>query len=78
MKIIAPLSFAALVLAFFGWALFATRSFGSWTGGSHWVAAMIAAGAVGTVGLTVVLVWLAFMSDRRGYDEPPRFDPPTS
>jgi hypothetical protein len=77
-KFVAPVIAAALALAFLGWGLFATRNDGSWTGGSHWVAAMIAAGALGAVGLTILLVWLALLSERRGFDKPPRFDPPTS
>src|SRR5271156_6463350 len=68
----------AIVFGFFGWALFATRTFGSWTGGSRAIAIMMVAGTIGTGGLTAVLLWLAFYSDRNGFDEPPRFGPPSS
>lgn len=60
------------LIAFFGWALYAMRDFGSWTGGSTAIAVMIVAGAVCTGALTGVLMWLAFYSERKGYDEPPR------
>jgi hypothetical protein len=47
-----------------------------WTGGSPVLTGMIVLGAVGAGGLTAVLMGLAFYSDRKGYDDPPRVDPP--
>jgi hypothetical protein len=63
-----------VVLAGMGWAVWASRDFGSWTGGSRAILIMIAVGAVLTGGLTALLVWLAFYSERKGYDEPFHFD----
>jgi cation transporter-like permease len=66
---------AVVVLGgFFGWALFATRGFGSMTGGSRALAVLITLGVVGTGALAGVLMWLAFYSDRKGYDDPPTFE----
>jgi hypothetical protein len=59
----------AVLFAFFGWAFYATRDFGSWTGGSEAITVMIALGVIVTGGLTAVLMWLAFYSSRKGYDE---------
>jgi cation transporter-like permease len=69
---IVSLAVAALVavVGFGAWAILATQSIGSWTGGSWVILAMIVAAAVFTGGLTGVLMWLAFYSDRKGYDEP--------
>jgi hypothetical protein len=36
---------------------------------------MIVAGVLGTGLLTGVLMWLAFYSSRKGYDESPKFEP---
>ena len=57
------------LFGFFGWAFYATRDFGSWTGGSLVVALMIALGVIFTGGLTGALMWLAFYSSRKGYDD---------
>lgn len=62
------------VVAFMAWVI--TRSggpgsplAGPWTGGSpHILAAMLIA-AVGAGGLAAGLMWLAFFSARRGYDD---------
>ena len=60
------------VVAFMAWV--ASRSGalgggGSWTGGSpHILAAMIIA-VIGAGGLAAGLMWLAFYSARRGYDD---------
>ena len=58
------------VAAFMAWV--ASRSGalgGSWTGGSpHILAAMVIA-VVGAGGLAAGLMWLAFFSARRGYDD---------
>jgi high-affinity Fe2+/Pb2+ permease len=64
----------AAVFGFLVWTLFATRGFGSMTGGSRALAVLITAGVVGTGALAAVLMWLAFYSDRKGYDDPPTFD----
>ncbi len=57
-----------------GWALYATRGLGPWTGGSPVILLMMIGGAVLTGGLTAVLMWLAFYSERKGYDEPFRLE----
>ena len=64
----------AVVFGFFGWAVFATRGFGSLTGGSRALAWLIGVGVVGTGALAGVLMWLAFYSDRKGFDDPPTYD----
>jgi hypothetical protein len=48
----------------------------AWTGGSRAIAVALVAGAVGVGALTGVLMWLAFYSARKGYDDPPTFDEP--
>jgi hypothetical protein len=69
------LAFAVLVIAagFFGWAIYATRGMGAWSNGSGAIALMIGVGAIGTGALTALLMWLAFYSSRKGYDEPPKW-----
>ncbi|MBV8594449.1 MAG: hypothetical protein JOZ27_09140 [Caulobacteraceae bacterium] len=67
-----------LMFGFFGWAFWDTRAMGGWTGGSHAIAIMIAIGVVGVSALTGVLMWLAFYSARKGYDDATRFAPPAS
>ena len=64
----------AAFLAFLVWAVLGTQGMGSWTGGSKALLAAIIGGAVFTGGLTGILMWLAFYSDRKGYDEPFRLD----
>lgn len=64
----------AVFLGFAAWAIFATRAMGSWTGGSKVLLETIIGAAVFTGGLTGVLMWLAFYSSRKGYDEPFRPD----
>jgi hypothetical protein len=49
---------------------------GSWTGGSASLTAIIVLGVLGVGGLTGVLMWLAFYSDNKGYDDPPVFELP--
>jgi cation transporter-like permease len=61
------------VFGFFGWALYISGGF-AWTGGSRVIAIALIAGAAGVGVLTGVLMWLAFYSSRKGYDEPPSFD----
>jgi cation transporter-like permease len=63
------------VFAFFGWALYISGGF-AWTGGSKAIVIALVAGAVGVGALTGVLMWLAFYSSRKGYDDPPSFDEP--
>lgn len=65
-----------VIFGFFGWAFYATRSFGSWTGGSTAIAIMLVGGVFGAGGLTGVLMWLAFVSERKGYDDPPHIEEP--
>ena len=58
------------VLAFMAWV--ASRSGamgGSWTGGSAHILIAMAIGVVGAGALTGGLMWLAFYSARRGYDD---------
>jgi len=63
----------ALLFGFMGWAFYSTRSigFGPGTGA---IVVMIVAGVLGTGLLTGVLMWLAFYSSRKGYDESPKFE----
>ncbi|HEY1447255.1 MAG TPA: hypothetical protein VGF33_01840 [Caulobacteraceae bacterium] len=69
--VIALLVVGLLAVVVFGvWVVVATQSMGSWTGGSSAILAAIIAAAVFTGGLTGVLMWLAFYSSRKGYDEP--------
>ncbi|MDB5483774.1 MAG: hypothetical protein JWO83_4827 [Caulobacteraceae bacterium] len=63
------------VFAFFGWAFYISGGF-AWTGGSKAIVIALVAGAVGVGALTGVLMWLAFYSSRKGYDDPPSFDEP--
>lgn len=64
----------AVMFGFFAWAFYAAnRMGGSWTGGSSAIAVMITAGVLGTGALTGVLMWLAFYSSRKGYDETPKW-----
>lgn len=63
-----------VLFSFMGWAFYATAGMGSWTGGSTAIAIMIAFGVLGTGVLTAVLMWLAFYSSRKGYDENVHFD----
>jgi cation transporter-like permease len=64
----------AVMFGFMGWAFYTTRSigFGPGTGA---IVVMIVAGVLGTGLLTGVLMWLAFYSSRKGYDESPKFEP---
>ena len=65
-----------LLFGFFGWAFYAANQLeGSWTGGSSAIAIMIVGGVVVTGGLTGVLMWLAFYSSRKGYDDAAHYDP---
>ena len=66
--VLAPVAVVA-VLGFFGWAFYASRAFGSWTGGSTFIAGMIVLGLIFTGGLAAALMWLAFYSSRKGYDD---------
>ncbi len=63
------------VFGFFGWVFYATGGL-AWTGGSKAIVVALIAGAIGVGALTGVLMWLAFYSDRKGYDDPPTFDEP--
>ena len=63
------------MFAFFGWAFWATRGT-AWTGGSKAITVALVAGALVVGALTGVLMWLAFYSNRKGFDEPPTFDDP--
>jgi cation transporter-like permease len=67
---------AALVL-FAAFAIVMTQGMGSWTGGSKVLLGMMIAGTLLTGGLTGVLMWLAFYSSRKGYDEPFRLGEPS-
>jgi hypothetical protein len=64
------------VVAFLVWGLWATRGAGSWTGGSWVLAAIIVGGVLFTGALAGGLMWLAFYSARKGYDDDQvTFDP---
>ena len=64
----------AVLFGFMGWAFYSTRSMGLGGAGSGAIAVMIVAGVLGTGLLTGVLMWLAFYSSRKGYDESPSFE----
>ncbi|HLZ85117.1 MAG TPA: hypothetical protein VKQ54_16245 [Caulobacteraceae bacterium] len=64
------------VFAFFGWAFYATWGT-DWTGGSKAITVALVAGAIAVGGLTGVLMWLAFYSNRKGYDDPPTIEEPS-
>lgn len=69
--VVALVAVGLLAVVVFGvWAVVATQSMGSWTGGSTVILWSIIAAAIFTGGLTGVLMWLAFYSSRKGYDEP--------
>lgn len=56
--------------AFMAWvASRSPRMGGSWTGGSPHILAAMAIGVVGAGALTAGLMWLAFFSARRGFDD---------
>jgi high-affinity Fe2+/Pb2+ permease len=61
-----------VVAGFFAWAFYFTR--GEWTGGSRAIVIAMAAGAIGVGALTGALMWLAFYSARKGYDESPQLE----
>jgi len=66
----------AILLGFMGWAFWTTGSMRLPGASSTTSLVMIAAGVLGTGALAGVLMWLAFYSSRKGYDESPRFDAP--
>jgi hypothetical protein len=71
------IALTVVFLAGYGaYALHVTRAAGSWTGGSPHILAAMAIALVGTCALAGGLMWLAFFSSRRGYDEPPKWDDP--
>jgi hypothetical protein len=59
------------------WVLHATSGEESWTGGSAAIMAMIIGGIFATGALTGALMWLAFYSSRKGYDQTPTFRTPS-
>ena len=61
----------AAIGVFLGWVAFAMRDVGTWDGGSvaMWIAIIL--GLLTTGGLGAGLMWLAFFSSRRGYDDGP-------
>src|SRR5947209_961358 len=63
-----------IIAGLLGWLFHSLSHSGSWTGGSAVIAGMIVAGVVGVGALTGGLMWLAFYSARRGYDESPRWE----
>ncbi len=63
----------AVMFGFMAWAFYSTRAIGFGPGMGA-ITVMIVAGVVGTGLLTGVLMWLAFYSSRKGYDESPRFE----
>jgi hypothetical protein len=70
-----PLALGLLVLfGFMGWAFYTTGSMRLSGASSTTSLVMIVAGVVGTGALAGGLMWLAFYSSRKGYDETPRFD----
>lgn len=68
--------FIAVGVTAFSLALFFTlRRTREWTGGSNAIALIIVLGALVTAALGGALMWLAFYSSRRGYDDRPNFTP---
>lgn len=71
--VILTIAGTALMASFFGWAFYAAGQMpGSWFGEGA-TRIVIIAGIIVTGLLTGVLMWLAFYSSRKGFDEPPRF-----
>lgn len=64
----------AILFGFMGWAFYSTRAMGLGGPGSGAIVVMIVAGVLGVGCLTGVLMWLAFYSSRKGYDESPKFE----
>ncbi|MEO8926804.1 MAG: hypothetical protein ABI306_06530 [Caulobacteraceae bacterium] len=64
----------ALLFGFMAWAFYSTSSMGLGGPGSGAIVVMIVAGVLGVGCLTGVLMWLAFYSSRKGYDESPKFE----
>lgn len=62
-----------VVFGFMGWALWSIGGFRGVTGGSGTMALIIAGGAIFTALLAGGLMWLAFWSSKKGYDETVRF-----
>ena len=63
-----------VVFGFMGWALWSIGGFRGVTGGSLTIALMVAAGALTTALLAGGLMWLAFWSSKKGYDETVEFE----
>ena len=60
----------AIVAGFMAWVVSRSAELGgSWTGGSPHIVAAMAIGVLGAGGLAAGLMWLAFFSARRGYDD---------
>ena len=58
------------VAGFMAWVVSRSAELGgSWTGGSVHIAAAMVIGVVGAGALAAGLMWLAFFSARRGYDD---------
>jgi hypothetical protein len=64
----------AAVFAFLLWALVATGTLKAISGSSTGILVVIAAGVLGTGALAGLLMWLAFYSDRKGFDDPPNIE----
>lgn len=61
---------AVLVLGFMAWVVASSGGMGgAWTGGSPHILAAMVIGVAGAGALTAGLMWLAFYSARKGYDE---------
>ena len=67
----------AVILGGLGWALYVTDALAFATG-SRATTLIIVAGVLVTGLLTGVLMWLAFYSARRGFDESPTFGAPAA
>ncbi len=63
----------AVMAALMGWALYASETLSGGWEELRPVAPIIVVGVLVVGGLTGGLIWLAFYSDRHGYDKP--FDP---
>jgi hypothetical protein len=65
----------AAVLGWMGWSLYASGGLGDVGSGGSALVLVIVGGVAGTGLLAGALMWLAFYSSRRGWDEPARFEP---
>lgn len=64
----------AVVFGFMGWALWKMGGLEGITGGSMTLALVIGGGVLATAALAGGLMWLAFWSSKKGFDETVEFE----